>query len=285
MTPGERRAAVRWVQTHYGLSERRACRLVGIGRSTLRYRPRRGVDTDYCENGCGSLPRSDRGSATGGCTCCCNERGWSSTTSGSSDSTGRKARGAATEAQTGDLRQPGTSGIYRRPNQQWGVDFVSDVLAWGRGFGFSRSWMSSRGKRWRSRSIPPCLAGGWCGCWSGWWRSAVARRDRPGQWPGAGGKGARSVGVRAGRRAPLHRAGQAGAERLCGELSGTATGRMSQPALVLGLERCPAHGGGLAAGLQWSRAHSALGYRSPEEFRRTFETVALRQQELVGLSE
>jgi putative transposase len=34
-----------------------------------------------------------------------------------------------------------------------------------------------------------------------------------------------------------------------------------------------------------SRPHSALGYRSPEEFRRTFETVAMRQQELVGLSE
>jgi putative transposase len=33
------------VPTHYGLSERRACRLVEIGRSTLRYRPRGGVDT------------------------------------------------------------------------------------------------------------------------------------------------------------------------------------------------------------------------------------------------
>ena len=29
---------VQRVQAHYGLSERRACRLVGIGRSTLRYR-------------------------------------------------------------------------------------------------------------------------------------------------------------------------------------------------------------------------------------------------------
>src|SRR5215204_4256180 len=31
---------VQRVQAHYGLSERRACRLVGIGRSTLRYRSR-----------------------------------------------------------------------------------------------------------------------------------------------------------------------------------------------------------------------------------------------------
>ncbi len=31
---------VQRVQAHYGRSERRACRLVGIGRSTLRYRSR-----------------------------------------------------------------------------------------------------------------------------------------------------------------------------------------------------------------------------------------------------
>ncbi len=31
---------VQWVQERYGLSERRACRLIGIGRSTLRYRSR-----------------------------------------------------------------------------------------------------------------------------------------------------------------------------------------------------------------------------------------------------
>lgn len=38
MTPAQRRAAVRWVQERFGLSERRACRGLGIGRSTVRYR-------------------------------------------------------------------------------------------------------------------------------------------------------------------------------------------------------------------------------------------------------
>jgi putative transposase len=33
-----------------------------------------------------------------------------------------------------------------------------------------------------------------------------------------------------------------------------------------------------------ARPHSALGYRSPEEFRQAFETAAIRQQEWVGLS-
>jgi putative transposase len=35
---------VQRVQADYGLSERRACRLVGIGRSTQRYRPRARAD-------------------------------------------------------------------------------------------------------------------------------------------------------------------------------------------------------------------------------------------------
>ena len=39
MKPAERRAVVQQVQERYGLSQRRACQLVGIGRSTVRYRP------------------------------------------------------------------------------------------------------------------------------------------------------------------------------------------------------------------------------------------------------
>src|SRR5690349_3105286 len=38
-TPAARRAAVRWSVTHAGVSERRACELVGMTRSVYRYRP------------------------------------------------------------------------------------------------------------------------------------------------------------------------------------------------------------------------------------------------------
>jgi len=38
--PQARRAAVRHVQETHGLSERRACGLIGIGRSSLRYEAR-----------------------------------------------------------------------------------------------------------------------------------------------------------------------------------------------------------------------------------------------------
>ena len=47
--PQARRAAVRHVEQAHGLSERRACRLIGIGRSTLRYEPVPDGDTELRE--------------------------------------------------------------------------------------------------------------------------------------------------------------------------------------------------------------------------------------------
>ena len=41
MTPALRRELVRWVREAYQLAERRACRAVGAGRSSVRYRSRR----------------------------------------------------------------------------------------------------------------------------------------------------------------------------------------------------------------------------------------------------
>ena len=40
MTPVAKRAAAGWVREHYGVSERRACALVGLDRATARYRAR-----------------------------------------------------------------------------------------------------------------------------------------------------------------------------------------------------------------------------------------------------
>ena len=44
MTPAQRRAAATWLRERYAFSERRACRLVGIGRSSARYRSGRRDD-------------------------------------------------------------------------------------------------------------------------------------------------------------------------------------------------------------------------------------------------
>jgi len=44
VTPAQRRAAAGWLRERYAFSERRACRLVGIGRTSARYRTVRGGD-------------------------------------------------------------------------------------------------------------------------------------------------------------------------------------------------------------------------------------------------
>jgi putative transposase len=46
VTPAQRRAAVTWLRERYAFSERHACRLIGIGRASARYRPGRGDDAD-----------------------------------------------------------------------------------------------------------------------------------------------------------------------------------------------------------------------------------------------
>lgn len=45
MTPQSRRDAVKEMRTETDISERRACQLVGIHRSTLRYEPKQQPDT------------------------------------------------------------------------------------------------------------------------------------------------------------------------------------------------------------------------------------------------
>ena len=46
VTPGARRASVRYLQEKYSVSERRACRATGYHRSMVRYRSRRPDDTE-----------------------------------------------------------------------------------------------------------------------------------------------------------------------------------------------------------------------------------------------
>jgi putative transposase len=46
VTPAQRRAAVTWLREHYPFSERRACRVVGIGRASAGDQPRRRSDEE-----------------------------------------------------------------------------------------------------------------------------------------------------------------------------------------------------------------------------------------------
>src|SRR4051812_17407570 len=124
---------VQRVQTDYGLSERRACRLVGIGRSTLRYRSRSRPEED-------SLRRRLRELAVvrprfGYRRLHVLLRREGVIVNHKRIERLYREEGLAVRRRTRkrvarDGR--GRAALPTRPNQQWGIDFVSDTLTWGR---------------------------------------------------------------------------------------------------------------------------------------------------------
>jgi hypothetical protein len=71
VTPTARRSAVGYLQATYQLSERRACRLVGAHRRTMRYAPRPDEEAHRIfGNGSGPWPLNSHALATGVSTSC-----------------------------------------------------------------------------------------------------------------------------------------------------------------------------------------------------------------------
>ncbi len=132
MTPTAARRTVGWLRVRFGFSERRACDLVRIGRSTVRYQRR--------QRGEGELRRRLRelamerprfgyrrlhallqreGVAV-------NHKRIERLYRQEGLSVRRRKRKRASRGGRG------RSAVPSRPNQQWGVDFLSDALARGR---------------------------------------------------------------------------------------------------------------------------------------------------------
>ena len=116
------------------VSERRACRLVGIGRSTLRYHgpsPARGGLLAATAAGAGRGATAVRLSAAARAAAA--RGGDRQPQADRTDSIGRKVwRSGDGGASAWHWDGRGRAAVPERPNQQWGVDFVSDALAWGR---------------------------------------------------------------------------------------------------------------------------------------------------------
>jgi len=131
--PAQRRAAVQYAQERFGLSQRRACRLVGSARSTIRYRRRDEADDGALRKRLRELAaqrprfgyrrlhvllrregiavnhkRVERLYRAEGLAVRCRKR----------KSLARVLRG----------RPP----VPQRPNEQWALDFLQDALASGR---------------------------------------------------------------------------------------------------------------------------------------------------------
>lgn len=277
---------VQWARERYGLSERRACRLVGIGRSTLRYRSRRRSDDAPVRQRLRELaaarPRFGyrrlhvllrrEGVIV-------NHKRVARLYREEGLAVRRRKRKRVARDGRGRPAMPG------RPNQQWGVDFVSDTLAWGRRIRlftvvdvFTREALAIEvdtslpgGRVVRvlerltlERGAPdeivldngPELAGKALDQWA-YERGVALRFIEPGK--------------------PIQ---NAFVESFQGRLRDECLDRHWFVGLADARHTVEAWRQDYNA----ERPHSALGYRSPEEFRLGFDKPAIRQQEWVGLS-
>jgi putative transposase len=133
VSPEARRAAVRQVQAQFGVSERRACRLVGVGRSTARYQPRSPGDEATLRQRLSALALERRrfgyrrlhvllqreGHAV-------NHKRIERLYREAGLAVRRRGRKRCGAVPRGEIARPAG------PNVQWSLDFVSDALARGR---------------------------------------------------------------------------------------------------------------------------------------------------------
>ena len=133
MTPAQRRAALDWIRSRFALSERRACRVIGIGRSTARYRSHPRVDeASICQRLCALAAERPRFGyrrlhvllRREGVQI--NHKRVARLYRAEGLAVRRRRRKRVARARH---HQPLTP---THPNEQWAADFVSDALAWGR---------------------------------------------------------------------------------------------------------------------------------------------------------
>jgi len=83
VTPAAGREAARYLRQTYEMSERRACRVIGTDRTSVRYQGVRPAD-DALRERLKALAEERRRSGIAVCTCCCGAKAMPSTRSGSS---------------------------------------------------------------------------------------------------------------------------------------------------------------------------------------------------------
>ena len=278
---------MQWVQERHGLSERHACRLVGIGRSTLRYRPRGSAGEEALRQRLRTLAAERPRFGYRRLHALLRREGVRLNHKRverlyREEGLAVRRRGRKRVARDGR----GRAALPVRPNQQWGIDFVSDTLAWGRRIRlftvvdvFTREVLAievdtplPEGRVVRvlerlavERGAPdeivldngPELAGKAVDQWA-YERGVWLRFIEPGK--------------------PVQ---NAFVESFQGRLRDECLDRhwfvgLSDARHTVETWRQDDHR---------ARPHSALGYQAPQEFRRVFEQTAILRQELVGLSE
>jgi putative transposase len=278
---------VRWVRDRYVISERRACRLVGVGRSTLRYCPRGCADD-------GQLRRRLRELAAerprfgyrrlhallGREGVSVNHKRIERLYREEGLAVRRRRRKRVARDERGRAALPG------RPNQQWGVDFVSDALAWGRRIRlftvvdiFTREALAIE--------VDTSLPGGRV---VRVLERLVTERGGPDEivldnGPELAGKAVDQWSYERGIQLRFIEPGKPVQNAFVESFQGRLRDECLNRHWFLGLSDARRTVEAWRRDYNQTRPHSALGYRPPEEFRRVFEQTAITRQELVGLSE
>jgi putative transposase len=287
VTPAQRRAAVRWVSEQYGLSERRACRVVGIGRSTLRYCSRARTDEPSLRHRLRALAAERPRFGYRRLHALLRREGVSVNHKRIERlyrEEGLAVRRRTRKRVARDGR--GRAALPGRPNQQWGIDFVSDTLAWGRRIRlftvvaiFTREVLAIE--------VDTSLPGG----------RVVRVLERLAIEHGAPDEIVLDNGPELAGKAVDQWAYERGVwlrfiepgKPVQNAFVESFHGRLRDECLdrhwFLGLNDARHTVEAGREDYNRSRPHSALGYRPPAEFRRFFEETAIRRQELIGLSE
>jgi putative transposase len=286
MTPAERRAAVQRVRERFGLSERRACRLVGIGRSALRYRGRgrageeplrrrlRELAAERPRFGYRRLHALLRREGI-----VVNHKRVERLYREEGLAVRRRTRKRVARDGRGRAALPG------RPNQQWGVDFVSDALAWGRRIRlftvvdvFTREALAIE----VDTSLPGARVVEVLD-------RVVAERGTPAELvldngPELAGKALDQWAYERGVRLRFIEPGKPVQNAFVESFHGRLRDECLDRHWFLGLADARHTVEAWRRDYNRARPHSALGYRAPEEFRFDFDRATVTRQGLVGLS-
>jgi putative transposase len=287
VTPARRRAAVRWLRERFGFSERRACALVGIGRSTARYRGRARADEGQLRRRLRELaaerPRFGyrrlhallrrEGVAV-------NHKRVERLYRAEGLAVRRRTRKRVARDGRGRAALPG------HPNQQWGVDFLGDALARGRRIRlftvvevFTREALAIE----VDTSLPGLRVVEVLD-------RVIAERGTPAELvldngPELAGKALDQWAYERGVRLRFIEPGKPSQNGFVESFHGRLRDECLDRHWFVGLADARQTVEAWRLDYNRARPHSALGYRPPEEFRRGFEAAAITRQELAGLSE
>ena len=130
--PEAKRTAVAELRKQHGTSERRACRLVGLKRSTQRYRQRRNEQRETLRTRIGAIADERQRFGNRRITALLRREGWP-VNHKCVHRICREQQWTVPKRRRKRIRRPmELTTAATRPNQRWAMDYVSDSLASGR---------------------------------------------------------------------------------------------------------------------------------------------------------